>query len=147
MHNFELLPEELDKFVALTLVSVYLQLPRQRLYWSADFDINTPVFPNTMSRTRFEMIKRFLHFADNNTIDVSSNRFAKVQPLFDITNRNLKQFGIFTEFLSIDEQMVPYRGRHPCRQFIKNKPTRFGYKLWLLSSDDGYPYHFVPYQG
>ncbi|XP_065313258.1 piggyBac transposable element-derived protein 3-like [Gordionus sp. m RMFG-2023] len=57
------------------------------------------------------------------------------------------QFGIFKHHLSIDEQMIPYRGRHSCKMFIKGKPIRFGYKSWILASSDGYVFSFDIYQG
>ncbi|KAK9703448.1 Transposase IS4 [Popillia japonica] len=31
---------------------------------------------------------------------------------------------------SVDEAMVPYYGRHGCKQYIHGKPIRYGYKLW-----------------
>ena len=123
-----------------------MALPRQRMYWCNDFDIETPIFAKSVSRDRFEEIKKYLHFANNDEL-ATNNRFSKMQPIFDITKNNLQQFGVFSQFLSIDEQMVSYRGRHPCKQFIRNKPVRFGYKMWMMSSSDGYPFAFQPYQG
>ncbi|XP_070174083.1 piggyBac transposable element-derived protein 3-like [Littorina saxatilis] len=49
--------------------------------------------------------------------------------------------------LSIDESMVPYYGRHGCRQFIRGKPIRFGYKFWVLATPLGYVVQLEPYQG
>ncbi|KAK9711703.1 Transposase IS4 [Popillia japonica] len=57
------------------------------------------------------------------------------------------QLMVFTFNLSVDEQMVPYFGRHSCKMYIKGKPVRFGFKLWCLCSSDGYLYKFVPYAG
>lgn len=57
------------------------------------------------------------------------------------------QFGVWAEELSIDEQMVPYFGRHSCKMYIRGKPIRFGYKLWCLCSASGYLYSFIPYCG
>ena len=51
------------------------------------------------------------------------------------------------EDLSIDESMVPYFGRHSCKQFIRAKPVRFGYKLWVLDSATGLPYHVEIHEG
>jgi DNA excision repair protein ERCC-6 len=59
----------------------------------------------------------------------------------------LQQFGIFSKHLSIDEQMVPYFGRHSIKMFIKGKPIRFGYKNWVLAASSGYPYKFETYMG
>ena len=57
------------------------------------------------------------------------------------------QFGIWEEDLLVDEQMVPYFGRHSCKMFIRGKPIRFGYKLWCLCSANGYLYNCIPYAG
>lgn len=57
------------------------------------------------------------------------------------------QFGIWEPELSIDEQMVPYFGRHSCKMYMRGKPIRFGYKLWCLCSSAGYLYSCIPYGG
>ena len=80
------------------------------------------------------------------TMTSNDDKRAKLRPLFDVVNKNLIQFGAFAEHLSIDEQMVPYFGRHSCKTFIRGKPIRFGYKNWVLCSDDGYPFEVNPYQ-
>ena len=91
-----------------------------------------------MSRNAFRKIKSYLHGCNNNTI-CGDDKWAKLQPLIDLVNQKLIQFWVFAEHLSIDEQMVPYFVRHSCKMFIRGKPIRFGYKNWVLSSDDGYP--------
>nr|CAI5821285.1 unnamed protein product [Callosobruchus analis] len=48
---------------------------------------------------------------------------------------------------SIDKAMVPYFGRHGCKQFIHGKPIRYGYKLWVGTTRLGYVNWFEPYQG
>ena len=72
---------------------------------------------------------------------------AKIQPIVDILNENLQQFGIFADNLSIDEEMVPYYGLHSAKMFMKEKPIRSGYKVWMLSSSEGYPYNMCLYSG
>lgn len=62
-------------------------------------------------------------------------------------NKKYMQFGVWSNDLSIDEQMVPYFGRHSCKMFIRNKPIRFGYKLWCLCSASGYLFNCIPYAG
>lgn len=49
--------------------------------------------------------------------------------------------------LSIDESTVPYYRRHGCKQFIKGKPIRYGYKVWCLNTKFGYLFQFEAYQG
>ena len=71
----------------------------------------------------------------------------KFDLLYDLLNKKIEQFGIAHEDLSIDELMVPYYGRHSCKQFIRAKPIRFGYKLWVLASAKGVLDKIGIYQG
>lgn len=91
--------------------------------------------------------------------------------LVEQVNEKLIQFGVFTKDFSIDEQMVPYFVRHPgkiligfavislfCQlwdnflnQFlfyvhILGNPIHFGFKNWVLESDDGYSFKVIPYE-
>ena len=49
--------------------------------------------------------------------------------------------------LDVDESMVPYYGKHGCKQFMKSKPIKFGFKMWSLNTPLGYCISFIPYQG
>ena len=71
----------------------------------------------------------------------------KVLPVLEIIRSNCKQFDIFHELLSIDESLIPYHSHHSARQFIRNKPIRFGYEMWMLCGADGYPYILSIYCG
>ena len=57
--------------------------------------------------------------------------------------------GNISQKLSIDEAMVPvpYFGKHSAKIYIKGKPIRFGYKIWSLCGEDGYPYKMNIYSG
>lgn len=99
-----------------------------------------------MSRNRFQEIKKYIHFADNSSID-KSDRMYKLRPLMVLLNSKFRQWGIFHKDLSIDVAMVKYFGRHPTKQFIRGKPIRFGYKNWLLCTSNGYCYAFDTYCG
>ena len=57
------------------------------------------------------------------------------------------KFRCFAYKLSIDEQMVPYFGRHSCKMYMKGKPVRFGFKVWCLCSSQGYLFNSIPYVG
>lgn len=104
----------------------YHKLPVENLYWSKADDISNNIVPRLFSRNRYYEIKRFLHFNDNSS--QSTNKLAKIDPLIEIVNENLKQFGLFSKYLSIDEQMIPFFGHHSMKMFIKGKPIRFGFK-------------------
>ena len=71
----------------------------------------------------------------------------KILPLLEKLKTNCQQFGIFHQFLSIDESTIPYRGLHSAKQFVKGKPVKFGNKMWMFCSADDFPYKFDEYCG
>jgi hypothetical protein len=143
---FDLKPIQLKKFLGILLFSGYHSLPRQRMYWELGEDIETTIVSSAMPRRDFEKIKRYLHVADNDNL-MENTKFGKVMPLYDVANKKFKRFGPFFKALSIDEQMIPYFGRHSAKQTMRQKTVRFGYKNFVLTSSDGYPYHVIPYEG
>nr|CAI5834682.1 unnamed protein product [Callosobruchus analis] len=145
-HEFSLSKNELLNFIGILLFSGYHTLPHIQHYWSTEEDKGIDLVKKCMSRNRFQSIKQNLHLSDNSILD-KNDKFAKVRPFFDVINKKNLQFGMFSFNLSIDEQMVPYFGRHSCKMFIKGKPVRFGFKLWCLCSSDGYLFYSIPYGG
>ncbi|KAI4457453.1 polyserase-related [Holotrichia oblita] len=83
---------------------------------------------------------------DNATL-VQEDRLYKIRPLIDKLAKNFRQHGGLQEHLSIDESMVPYYGKHYAKQYIRGKPTRFGFKNWALCTNEGYMVGFDIYTG
>ena len=65
---------EMKKFLGLICVTGIVQKPKLELYWSMRGIFQTPVFPQTMSRNRFQLIQRYLHFSDNNAAGTNKDR-------------------------------------------------------------------------
>ena len=97
-------------------------------------------------RDRFETIKRFIHFASEDKLD-KADKFWKMRPLIELIAENFRANALLSNQMCIDETMIPYYGKHSCKQFIKGKPIRFGFKLWAIANRDGYISYFEPYQG
>lgn len=145
-YNFKMDIADLKRFIGILIFSGYHSLPQMDAYWSNIEDRGIQIVKDTMSLSKFRMIKKYIHLSDNKDLD-KSDKFSKVSPIFNLMNEKFQQFGIFTKHLSICEQMVPYFGRHSCKMFIKGKPVRFGFKYWCICSSDGYLYKFIPYAG
>ena len=94
-----------------------------------------------MSRNRFQEIKLYLHLAANDNL-AKNDKLAKVRPYLNLIQRNFAQFGLFSKCLSVDEQMAPYYGHFSTKMYMKNKPVKFGMKIWFLASSQGYPFAF-----
>lgn len=148
VHNFQIEKGEMRIFIGILIFTGYHCLPREKLYWSLREDFGTPIVRQAMSRDRFWEIKRFFHVADNNLAKSFPNKKDfKISPLYDYLNDKFKQFGVLDENIAIDEQMVRYFGHSSFKQFIKNKPIRFGMKNWTAAGKSGYCYHVKLYCG
>lgn len=144
--NFSLSVSMLKRFIGFLLYTGYVSLPQEKMYWSMADDVSCPIVREAMSRSTYTSIKQNLHLADNTALD-KTDKLGKVRPYLEILNENFMQYGIFSTHLSIDEQMIPYYGKHSCKMFLKGKPVRFGYKVWCLCSCEGYLYNFDIYTG
>ncbi len=136
--------DELLTFYGILIASGYSSVPRRHMYWSVDNDVHNESISGAMRRNRFDDIMASVHVVDNTKI--TDDPFFKVRPIFSELNHSYKIMP-FQEWLSVDESMIPYYGRHGCKQFIKGKPIRFGNKVWSLASSSGYMYHMEPYCG
>lgn len=88
------------------------------MYWSTAEDTSLPVVPTVMTRDRFRKIKRYFHLKGNNQLE-KDDKLCKKAPIYVELCKNLQQFGIWHEKLSIDKSMVPYYGRYKSKMFIK----------------------------
>lgn len=137
---------EMKCFIGILLLSGYNPLPRRRLFWEGSKDTHNELVASTMSRDRFEFIMSNLHCCNNYSLNIK-DKFAKIRPLYDKLNVKFQEFLPHVQYHSIDEAMVPYFGRHGCKQFLKGKTIRYGYKLWVGATNTGYVSWIEPYQG
>ena len=69
----------MKKFLGLIFVTGIVQKPKLELYWSMRGIFQTPIFSQTMSRNRFQLIQRYLHFNDNNAARTNEDRLYKIR--------------------------------------------------------------------
>lgn len=97
-----------------------------------------PIFKACMSRNRFQDILRFIRFDDK----------APIRELSDLVINNLKNSYNPGEFLTIDEQLVPFRGRCSFKKYIPSKPDEYGMKIfWICDATNWYPLNAIIYLG
>lgn len=108
------------------------------------------IFRATMSRDRFQKITRCLRFdnrADRNERR-ARDKLAPIRTVYDKWNRNLRRLYNPGEHITVDEQLVPFRGRCPFKQYIPSKPARYGIKIWAAcDSDNAYIWNTDVYTG
>ncbi|XP_070395386.1 piggyBac transposable element-derived protein 4-like [Dermacentor albipictus] len=140
--------EELERFVGMALYMSIIQLPSTRDYSSSS--IGHHKVADVMCLNRWEELKRFLHFNNNETFvapaEIGHNKLHKVRTLL---NKLLEQLKIIPreEKLCIDEQIVPFKGRSSLKQYNPTKPHRWGHKVFALSGVSGFCYDFEVFSG
>ena len=73
------------------------------------------------------------------------DKLFKVQPLINAIERF--QMIAPTELQCIDEQMMPLNGRSKKKQYNTQKPKKWGYKLYVLTSPEGVIFSFEAHTG
>lgn len=104
--NFKLTTKELKVFFALNIAMTYIKYPNVRKYWSSLPGMRMDLIANNMSVNRFSEIKRFLHFADNNSKpssnDRSSDKYWKLRPVLSMLHDSFHTAATPEENVAID---------------------------------------------
>nr|CAH7749592.1 unnamed protein product [Callosobruchus chinensis] len=137
---------EMRCYIAILIVSGYNKVPSKRSFWDSGADLRNQMVYEAMRRDRFDIIMRYLHCADNNDLD-KQDKMAKLRPFMELLKLRFKNHFIPEREIDYDESMIEYFGRHGCKQFIRGKPIRFGYKAWCINTKSGYLINFEIYQG
>ncbi len=151
----EVTEEEMCKYIGLTLYMGILKLPKLRDYWCVKSIFHVPYPQNVMSRDRFLSITWNMHLSDP-AEDAANDRkkgtdeydcLHRIRPLYDSLRVACKAVYHPDKNLSVDERMVVTKARISLKQYIKNKPTKWGIKLFVLCDSNGYTVDFNIYTG
>jgi hypothetical protein len=137
--------DDIRVFFAILILSGYNKVTDYKLYWSNSEDTENRLVKGAMSRNRFLLIKRCFHMGNN--AELENDRFRKVRPLAHHLLNKFTEMYVPEQELSHDEAMIKYFGKNGLKQAIRNKPIRFGYKVWVLATVSGYVVTFDLYQG
>lgn len=93
------------------------------------------IFYGTMSLERFNFLLRTIRFDDigTRTERRALDKFAAFREVFQIFVANCEKNYSLSCSTTIDEQLVPFRGKCPFRQYIKSKPAKYGIKILTLA--------------
>jgi len=114
------------KFLGLIFVTGIVRNPKLEFYWSMRGIFQTPIFPQTMSRNRFQLIQRYLHFSDNNATGTNEDHLYKIRTILEIVVNNLRTNYIPYREISLDEGMLGWRSHLQFRVSNPGKITKYG---------------------
>ena len=145
--NFETNEEEMMAFLGVNFIMAINKLPSIEDYWSTDQYIGNQNIQKVMTRTRFQTILQNMHFSDNDKDDKTDKSF-KIRAIIEHLNKVFAESLSDSAFQSVDEHMCKFKGRSSMKQYIKNKPIKWGFKYWYrCDSNTGYVYQLELYLG
>lgn len=94
-----------------------------------------PVFRAGMSGKRFEILLSCLRFDDAQTRlqRKTTDKAAAVSQIFYKVINNSQKLYCMSEHVTIDEMLVPFRGRCGFRVYMPKKPHKYGIKIMCLT--------------
>lgn len=118
--------------------------------WTKKSLFSRPIFPASMARDRFVNILRFIRFDDlsTRTDRRKLDKLAAFRNVFESFVANCKKHYSPNSHLTVDEQLVSFRGRCPFRVYMKSKPAKYGIKIWaLVDNHSTYALNLQVYRG
>ncbi|XP_068204475.1 piggyBac transposable element-derived protein 4-like isoform X1 [Palaemon carinicauda] len=112
--------------------------------------LGCPFYRSVMSERRFAFIQRALRFDSLATREerVKTDKFAAIRSLWDQVIANCIANYEPSGHLTVDEQLLAFRGRCAFRVYIANKPAKYGIKLVMAcDTETYYMCNAIPYLG
>ncbi|PNF32271.1 hypothetical protein B7P43_G17593 [Cryptotermes secundus] len=139
---------EMRKFFAITFLIGHTRRDNLKEYWSTDPFLGIPIFGKLMSHKISEQIWWCLHFNDNELQPQSTSRLFKIQPLLNVFVQKFHTVYKPNQQLSLDESVIPWRGRLRMRTYNPGKLTKYGLLVRVVTeSTSGYIGNLEIYSG
>lgn len=148
--------QEMYSYIALVIYIGLLSAKSIIDYWSGKNIYCLPFPKSVMSRSRFQAVTWNLHLCDlkedrANALKKGTHdhdRLFKIKPLYTDIITACKTYFHPNRQLAVSERMVASKARISFKQYMKDKPTKWGYKLFVLAdSPCGYTWNFFVYEG
>ncbi|KAK0046844.1 piggyBac transposable element-derived protein 4 [Biomphalaria pfeifferi] len=121
---------ELKALLGLYYLAGVLNMNGVTTYELFDKDCGVAYFRATMPQKRFTFLTNCIRFDDKGTRQEKRerDRLAPIRELFDTPS----------EYCTVDEQLLAFRGRCPFKMYIPSKPDKYGIKIMMMCDSKNY---------
>lgn len=145
--QFKLNIDDIYRYIGILIYMSLYRFPTLKSYWGKH--AFGPIRA-CMTRSKFESIKRYLCLRDENKRvkkgEAGYDPLYRTRTLIDHLNDRFDSIPKQAR-LCVDEQMCGTKMKHHLRQYMPNKPHKWGIKLFVLCDSYGYAYRFEIYSG
>ncbi len=143
---------ELEAFFGCMVLMGLVKLPSLADYWSKSPIFHYAPIASRIPRDRFFEIQRYLHFTDNSLLaphgSPTYNKLGKIETILQMVTSKFGSVYNLHRDVSVDEAMIPFKGRSTLKQYLPMKPVKRGIKVWVLAdSKTGYASSLEVYKG
>ena len=130
----------------LACLGVHIRLGADRDNFTSLEDIwsvqnGRPFYRAVISRDRFKTFLSVVRFDNYRTRSqrLTTDRLAAISEIWDPFIQGLRRLYVPSFVLTVDEQLLGYRGRVPGRTYMPAKPRKYGLKIfWLCEAGTGF---------
>ena len=125
-------------FIGLRIFMSVVNLPSLKMHWAKDFAFCNFFPANVMARNRFNKLSQYFHVNDREAMELDANgrprdRLFLIRPILEKVKAACKENHVPDGDVTVDKAMMAFRGRHGLKQYMPNKPTKYGIKVWQLN--------------
>jgi hypothetical protein len=124
---------EVFAFIGAHIYMSIATLPQLHMYWQEDF--KQPFMSSLFSRKRFRVLLSSFNISGSNDEDIIMSPQHHTREFIEHINHVSPRYYHPSQYLTIDESIAAFKGRSDIKVYIPSKPHKFGYKIFVLSSD------------
>lgn len=113
--------QKVKQLFGMHLVMGCIRFPKLHMYWKRGYHFD--LISSVTTREEFKKLRSSLHFVDTEKPREADdvNRLWKVQPIIDAVRNRCTELERAPRCYSVDEQIIPFTGRCPLRQYCERK--------------------------
>ncbi|XP_049782541.1 piggyBac transposable element-derived protein 4-like [Schistocerca cancellata] len=142
---------EIRTFLGINILMGIKRMPAYRDYWSSAPELHDRYIASLMAVNRFGWLLRNIHLNDNTLHPEKGHpgydKLYKLRPVIKILSESFSKCYQPSKHLAIDESMIKFKGRNSMKQYMRDKPIKRGYKVWMLCDKTSYNLKFDIYTG
>ena len=114
--------DEMKTLIGMGILIAIIKLPSYRNYCSRSLRFRT--IADAMQRNRYELLRSYIHFFDQDTEHDANDKLFKIKPILDAVLKECVKVEP-EEFHAVDEQIIPSKTKYSkVRQYKPKKPRK-----------------------